>query len=88
MDVVPFILSKEFDVVAVVLSLVALEDDEFSIEFKFSFPKGILLNDCRTEGERFDCISCASCAVSNCCLLVAIVGAIGECSVDPDPDGC
>ena len=59
MDGVPFISSEEFDIVAVVLSLILLEV-EFSIEFKFSFPRGILLNDCRTEGERLDCISCAS----------------------------
>lgn len=83
----PLVLSEEFDVVAPVLSL-ALLVAEFSIEFKFSFPRGILLSDCKTDGDRFDCISWASWAVSICCLFVANVGAIGEGSVDPDPDGC
>ena len=58
---------------------------ELKSEFKFSLPSGILLNDCRTVGVRFDCISCASWAVNICCLLVLVFGAIGD---REEPDGC
>ena len=57
---------------------------EFKSEFKFSFPSGILLSDCRTDGGRFDCISCANWAVNICCLLV-VFGAMGD---KEDPEGC
>ena len=68
-----------------VLILLLLVLVEFKREFKFSFPSGILLSDCRTDGERFDCINCANWAVNICCLLVVVFGAIGD---KDDPEGC